>query len=277
MQYEMEELVPLVAKLAEGYTSKESSSISYETAQQLMEAVLYCLQEAGQSGGYTPVQGTGLSAEKQYLFGARCVEEKTREALKLYNGLMNGFESYENRCLRDTVEKGLPEFFRWYDYRFAPQNTILTLDYPVLAGDLGRTGIDRIYDYVSCICLEQKFLRRFSTDYVIAVLSRHDKSYAHMIDNLCEIVLTSVLMRNLTGAGLSVLQWEAEEYKEAEAMLLSCSTDELIERLRPAVCDLVREYYENDEKLLEYLSAAVRSIAVRMRNAAESNHLSNVL
>ena len=43
--YEMEELVPIVASLSEKYTSKESTSVSYETARQLMEAVMYCINE----------------------------------------------------------------------------------------------------------------------------------------------------------------------------------------------------------------------------------------
>lgn len=41
MNYELEELVPIVARLAEGYTSKASTSITYDRAQQLMSAVLY--------------------------------------------------------------------------------------------------------------------------------------------------------------------------------------------------------------------------------------------
>ena len=36
MQYEMEQLIPIVARLSEKYTSKESTSISYEKAEQLM-------------------------------------------------------------------------------------------------------------------------------------------------------------------------------------------------------------------------------------------------
>ena len=43
MHNEMEELLPVVAKLAERYTSKESSSVSYKTAEQLMGAVVYCI------------------------------------------------------------------------------------------------------------------------------------------------------------------------------------------------------------------------------------------
>ena len=42
MDYEMEELVPIVGKLAEKYTANESTSITYEKAEQLMGAVLYC-------------------------------------------------------------------------------------------------------------------------------------------------------------------------------------------------------------------------------------------
>ena len=41
----MEELVPIVGKLAEKYTSFESTSISYEKAEQLMGAVLYSIHE----------------------------------------------------------------------------------------------------------------------------------------------------------------------------------------------------------------------------------------
>ena len=45
----MEELVPIVGKLAGEYMGHASTSVTYETAEQLMEAVLYCVREA-QSG-----------------------------------------------------------------------------------------------------------------------------------------------------------------------------------------------------------------------------------
>ncbi len=38
--FNMEELLPVVAELADQYTSKESTSITYEKAQPLMEGVL---------------------------------------------------------------------------------------------------------------------------------------------------------------------------------------------------------------------------------------------
>ena len=43
--YTMEELVPVVGRLAEKYCAGESSSVTYEKAEQLMGAVLYCIHE----------------------------------------------------------------------------------------------------------------------------------------------------------------------------------------------------------------------------------------
>lgn len=49
MDYQMEELLPIVSELAQKYTGYESTSITYEKAQSLMEAVLFCLSEYNSS------------------------------------------------------------------------------------------------------------------------------------------------------------------------------------------------------------------------------------
>ena len=41
MEMQTKEILELVGELTERYTSKESTSVTYETAQQLMGAVLY--------------------------------------------------------------------------------------------------------------------------------------------------------------------------------------------------------------------------------------------
>lgn len=45
MEYPMEELIPILAELTDRFTSKESTSVSYERARQLMEAILYCIRQ----------------------------------------------------------------------------------------------------------------------------------------------------------------------------------------------------------------------------------------
>ena len=50
MEYEMEELITIVGRLAEKYNAHESTSMTYEKAEQLMEAILYCIHETEQFG-----------------------------------------------------------------------------------------------------------------------------------------------------------------------------------------------------------------------------------
>ena len=60
----MEELLPIVAKLSEKYTGGDSTSVTYETAQELMEAVLYCVREYEQNQTYVTEEDMNWWSEK---------------------------------------------------------------------------------------------------------------------------------------------------------------------------------------------------------------------
>ena len=224
MNYTMEELIPIAGELVEKYTGFESTSVTYEKAEQLMGAVLYCIHEAELSagsvwvnaggdgagdeqasvgedaadsarvytggdmaGGSVCVSEKGLTARQAYEAGAALVEKKVRKALAMYNEMMPGFSDYGNICLYDTVVKGLPEFFKWYDIKFNPQDTILTLDYPVTGNLSEYTGIDRIYEYLKRIRMEQDFLHTYPENYVRSVLREYCGEYEEMVENIYEI------------------------------------------------------------------------------------------
>lgn len=276
MKYKMEELVPIVAKLAEGYTAGESTSITYEKAQRLMEAVLYSIHEGEWEEQFSLIENSELSPEKAYDIGAKCVEKKTKYTLSLYNEVMVHFYSYENECLYDTVAKGLPEFFKWYDLKYEPQNTILTLDYPVLIDNPEHTGIDKIYDYVLCIQLEQKFLNRFSHEYVVEVLSKYNSEYKLAIDNICEIILMNLIFHILVGKDIENMEFDLPEYKRMQEMIQKEDSYTLHEKLKSAINIIIQKYYENDLQLMEYLSYAIDSISVRLKLAADNENLADI-
>lgn len=221
-EYQPEELIPIVSKLAGKLTGGESTSITYEKAQQLMEAVLYCINEwereqegnaqlasqrsvSQMCGAQKPCEQTGekegqsaecqivntgqkLPAEEAYELGLACVTKKVKLSLALYNKIMEKFDSYGNHCLNDTMVKGFPEFFKRYDAKFEPQNTILTLDYPVLEDLRSYTGVDAIWEYLCCIRAEQRYLGRLPRDFVIDSLRSYCADYEDMIENLRQIV-----------------------------------------------------------------------------------------
>ena len=129
-----------------------------------------------------------MTARQAYEEGMALVEKKVRKTLAMYNEMMPEFSDYGNICLYDTVVREMPEFFKWYDIRFNPKDTILTLDYPVTRDLSGYTGIDRIYEYLKCIRKEQDFLHSFPESYVRGVLRKYCFGYQEMIENIYEIV-----------------------------------------------------------------------------------------
>lgn len=273
MDFELEELLPIVSKLAERYTAFESTSITYEKAEQLMGAVLYCIHEAKISGNDSLISAHGASAAQVYDAGVRCVEEKTKITLELYNEMVSEFVTYGNHCLNDTIINGLPEFFRWYDVKFAPQNTILTLDYPVLKDLMELSGIDEIYEYLLCVCLEQKFLKKFAEEYVIEVLSKYHALHQDMIDNICEIVFMNVLVHILAGKPLLEQKFVKSDYLRVQKILRENDVQAIKNQLKDATARFIREYYEDSDDLLEYLLGMVDNIVIRLKYIVDSDTL----
>ena len=277
MDYEMEELVPIVGKLAEKYTSHESTSITYEKAEQLMGAVLYCIHELCESSGNAPSLNKKLSAQRAYEMGAAYVREKTGKALDLYNRILPEFCHYENKCLYDTFVKGIPEFFKWYDIQFEPQNTILTLDYPLLKDISEYTGIDKIFEFIKSIGLEQKFLKLFPAGYVINILSKDNRNWQESMDNICEIVFTHVIGHIMLGKSLTVIELKETDYFYMQEMFEQIALEDIKKHLEVTLEIYIKNYYENDRELLNDLSGAISGIVVRLKNAADNKVLGNII
>lgn len=275
MEYEMEELIAIVGRLAEKYNAHESTSMTYEKAEQLMEAVLYCIHETEQFGDNFMVSEENMPIQRVYEIGAVYVEEKVKKALDLYNEMLPTFVYYGNHCLYDTFIKGMPEFFKWYDMRFEPQNTILTLDYPVLKDISGYIGIDKVYEFIVCIYLEQKFLHIFPGDYIINILLKYNRKYKDMIENICEIVFTAVIGHILAGKSLSE-DLEESDYLWIQKIFREADLCEIKEQLRNVAEIFVQKYYEYYGELLEYLTYSIDSVAIRLKNAADNGALHQI-
>lgn len=185
--YSMEELIPVVADLTEQFTSHESSSVTYERARQLMEAVIYCIAHLD----YETNNGIILSkpgAKEAYKIGYEAVVRKVIKTKEKYNKLITFFDDFGNRNYRDTVEKALPGFFLYYDVKFAPTDSIITMDYPVFGLDMTLNGIDMIAQYIDTIWDEQQYLHKFPRAYIIDELRCFHQRYENEFFNIKEII-----------------------------------------------------------------------------------------
>lgn len=276
--YKMEELLPIVAKLTEKYTSKESSSVTYETARTLMNAVLYCIKEEASAEVVSENTGTSLKTEisdakSAYEEGYRMVVQKTVRAKELFERINKNFRAYGNRSYYDTVIKGMPAFFLNYDARFNPQDHILTLDYPTIMQLDGLCGVDAIERYLYFVSFEQLFMGAFPEEVIVDVLTRYHRGYKGLFINICSIVLRSVIGCMIAGEKITSLKVEESDFGIIRKFVQESSREELEGKIRKIVQGVVQFGYEDNRGLYEYLAADVPNFTFELLNAVEHEHL----
>lgn len=275
MDYQMEELLPIVSELAQKYAGYESTSITYEKAQSLMEAVLFCLSEYNSSAKDSLVQ-KDISVKEQYNIGAKLLSEKVENIRKIFNEISFQFEDFGVKCLYDTVQKGIPQFLKWYDIKFCPQNTILTLDYPLLIDCSSLAGADAVYKYIRAIQTEQIFLGRLDRNYVRLILEKYNPEYQNMIENICSIVLTNIIGHIAIKKSFHEIEFLNEEYLQLSKLFAGKSISDIENVIKTLIQKIVNQFYEGETDMLEYLCHETNNIAVRIYTANQYEQLNRV-
>ncbi len=312
-EYEMKELIPIVAELTEGYTSKESTSITYDAAKQLMDAVIYCIEEYGSSGledaedqdikdqgtenqdvknkdqgaedqdkynsepTNTIISESGnKTAKEAYQIGYQLVVQKVVRAKQLYDDFLLEFNGYRNRAYIETILKGMPAFFLYYDARFQPQNHILTLDYPTIVPYGPLCGIDAIYQYLSYIKLEQHFLNKLPEAYVLEVLERYHEEHEELLINICSILMRNLIGHMIAGSPLQAQDFNESDYRKIEQFVQSRTREELEAGLTDYIEALVRHAYDGNRSLKKYLLGDVEDFAATIIRGAEHHYLNRI-
>lgn len=275
MDYPIEELLPIVAGLSTKYTGYEHSSITYETAQMLMEGVLYCIEEY-RGNNHNALLDNHTSAKEAYQYGQEIVVDKTRKLHGLYHGLINDFRDYGSACLKNTVTKEIPNFLSKYDFKYAPQETLLIPDYPILK-DLGTlSGVDFVLEYMECISLEQRFLSRIDDGYVPRILRAYHSDYEGLVENICEIVLQNTVGHIMLDKPLDSMGFDREELEDLERILQRKTTEEINGRITQILALLTTSYYDGDAPLLEYLVHGVPTIVARLQGNLRNHCLDHI-
>lgn len=255
MKYEMEELIPIVADLAKRFTSGESSSVTTERAQSLMEAVIYCIDEYEDSiTTNTALAGSSVHALTAYKLGYNSILAKMKQTKREYNQMIVHFHHYGNENYRDVVIKAIPGFFKFYNPRFTPQETIITMDYPTIKPVNEKAGIDAIYEYVKYIAIEQRFLGELDELYVKRTLSEYYNDYESMFCNICRIMLRHILSESV----------------DLKSLATNKSNNELAQKIDIVLKKLVDSRFDGDNDMYNYLSCDINDFAFEIMSYKDS-------
>lgn len=273
----MMEAVSIVADLSRKYTSGESTSVTYETANQLMGAVMYCIEEYKKHGIALERQKS-ISLREKYEVGKELLLQKIQDSRERYNHLMEYFNAYGNHNYQDTVTKAISGFFVHYDARFNPQNTIITCDYPTIISvrDSYMSGIDLIDQYLHYIELEQKFLRKIPRDYICRILYQSDSDYENQFYNIAAVIVRHLLVNGLIGKP-NLINGNETDYKRVYEIVGDMDIKQLRKRLDDTLSILLHEAYDNSQELHQYFQNEITELSVRLKNVESSEYLKNVI
>ncbi len=175
------------------YTNYQSSSVRTETAQNILESMLYSITAyldtqsdpaaVLRTQQLKELRRKGLNLLKQYV-------EECRVLLKEVKATRTPTEliAYNN-----TIDDAFDEFFKSYDPQFDAQNTAAMIDYPLLKDDQSVTGIVYIKNYLTQLKSENVFCAGYSKNYIRSLLLthglKHHLDYREMLINIPELIL----------------------------------------------------------------------------------------
>ena len=271
--YDLETLLPLLARQSQKYTSGDSSSIPYDLARQLMRSILYNIDALKNSSAAFPTQH--LSAEKAFEIGLSLRKQQISHAKKLYEEISTSFCSYHNQCYEDTIIKGMPAFFERYDVEFDAENHLLTLDYPLLTHIApNKSGIDLIEDYLQKTKLEQDFLHTFAKKSVVELLENYHRGYYEDIFNICRLVLTNALACQMLHISTESLTLRDQNIKSLEP-IFDKKTDILNVILYHSLIRLAEEKHLEDA-FVSYLKSSLPEIAHMGQKLVKTHQLNQI-
>lgn len=232
-----EELLRLLDQVIQKSVSYESSSVTYERAQELVEGIMYHIEACGAEEGSLRDENTPL--EVLYQQGLEITKKRVYRAKAVYTKIIEDFRDYGVENYRETILKGMPAFFLNYDPIYIPQNHILTLDYPPLHPVVDKRGADLILEYLEDIRAEQHFLNRFSENAIIQALEEVCSDYQQdYMDNIVYGILQQVLFCMIAGKRIERLEVGAEDTEEIEAFFAGDTKEKALAKIQRLIAML---------------------------------------
>ena len=269
-------LVDLLAWQTRKYTKGESSSVTVETAQELLASLRYTLDVVTEET-HMPYKSL-LTEELPPLIrqGQAILQDRLEKTKQLWAAVCQTAPGLPNGYYADTL-RGIGDYFERYDLYFFAHMEPPCIDYPLLiTADESLQGLDFTEQYLKCVLTENLFLRCFDSREVRELLSAVDRDLEEAYLNLCEQPLTNAMGLSLLGKDARRLRIGDAEREEITAMLQGKTREQRRRLLRGAVLDLCGAVHITGEWSRGYLTMFADSLLPRLDAALAAGDVSSV-
>ena len=179
-------LFALLARRTELYTMGEHSSVRIETAQELLQSLIFCLNMYLKQSGNKRKLLAQADLEELLRLGQGAIEEQLELGKKLYQIACNSAPEIENISYKDTL-RSIGGFFKRYDYRFFAHLMPCDIDYQ-LCNPVQESlqGVEYINQYLGRIIIENSFVGKFEKSISEQLLNSYCSDSKGLLINLYE-------------------------------------------------------------------------------------------
>lgn len=273
------QMFELLTEIIGYYTRDESSSVREEVAEQIILSLCYtlglCLKEQ-QSINESLELLKNTKLKQLFTEGEKILKAKVELCKSLLNTVYETRLKAETLAYTDTIDYGIPPFFKEYDTRFESHGNPGSIDYPLAVDVVNLVGVEYLEEYLNRLILENKFCALFDTEEIEALLKGFNKDYAHMLINVFQLVLTNYIGCILNGkVGTSL------DISEGDRGYIYSMTKDLPEKmLEKLILMAVEKLCDNlcidDEVLIKYIKKSVFEIIPQIENAIKIDKLERV-
>lgn len=201
----------LLAKRTGRYTMQESSSVSVETAQELLESICFTLRISLSENPDTQKLLEAANLDELLVAGQKILEAKSEATRQLWQLACLSAPSIENTSYRDTLQS-IGGFFKHYDYRFFAHLIPCDIDYQLCHPvPEAYVGVEYVSEYLHRVLTENEILHCFDHILVQKLLTSYCSDYQGLLINLCEPVIVNGIGLSLLGEEPTLLQITASD------------------------------------------------------------------
>lgn len=261
------------------YTKDESSSVMVEIAEELLNCIDYTIGIYLKSfDDMNLIINEFEKMDLSYMLnmGNDIIKKKLELSKNMLQKIMGNMLVVNNYSYEDTINYGIPLFFKEYDDFFKAHETPGSIDYQLCIDDFEYKGIEYIYNYLYNLSLEVEFCEKFNTNEIKELLIGYDKHSEELLINIFELVLTNSLGLILCGRDLQSININSFDREQIRGRLLNLSIVELQQELLKCsdICCDILDIKNN--ALIAYIKKAVLKISGLISQSIKLNKLEGV-
>ncbi len=266
------------------YTKGESTSVTVDTAENIMNSIFYSIDtglksldgteaafEAIKTGQIKQIYDKGLELV------TACFDESRDICQNIRKGRLKvGLEAYDS-----TIEEALPAFFEKYGAVFDAHNTMSSIDYPLLFNDMSITGVFYIRNYLEILELETGFCSLFPEKEIEKILTIYGQiyriDYTKMLTNIFELVLNACFFSVLSDGSTHELLISSTQYDILLKKLSGINPLKLDLIIDETMNILISDLNITESKLSEYIERYKAVFKTRLKFALETESLNKLI